>query len=431
MRNATIVMRPINQPNVQWRVLSCRVEPIHRNYSGIDTRVSTCVFAARRTATLGSVPPSLDHLRARPRDREQLLVYADWLQARGDPRGELIAVQDLEATTTNQAQFEQARARARTLVEEVEQLRPPMPESGVWAVWERGFVRRLELSVDAASDWDERIATIMDHPSLALVEHLLIRVDVPGEQTEIALDIVIRGLARWRGKPGPRPPTRIDLWTPSVPRGDARERLVNALPELRPFWFSTDITVIPPPADAPTYMLDYFLRWANSYGHPPCFDLLWFDARGHFFARVEPHSTSDDTIEHESGWQVHVRRLAERRPQPIFDGGDPLVSRRLAHLFDHLAARFDSRGFAPRLAPAVAALTLDDGLARLEREASELVMLANATLQRFGEDVSWYWTALPCRGGQWTGLLGLGPEQVIVLAATPAPDRPALRSPHG
>jgi uncharacterized protein (TIGR02996 family) len=202
------------------------------------------------------VPPSLDDLRARPRDREQLLVYADWLQAHGDPRGELIAVQDLEATTTNHAQFEQARIRARTLVEGAGQLRPPLPESGVWAVWERGFVRRLELSVDAPSS----IAAIMAHPSLALVEHLLVRVEVPGEQfdetgltsspatqAEIALDIVIRGLARWRATPGPRPPTRLDLWTPCVPRGDARERLVNALPELRPFWFATDITVIPPP----------------------------------------------------------------------------------------------------------------------------------------------------------------------------------------
>ncbi|MCA9671303.1 MAG: TIGR02996 domain-containing protein [Myxococcales bacterium] len=32
-------------------------------------------------------------LRARPDDRETFLVYADWLQARGEPRGELICVQ--------------------------------------------------------------------------------------------------------------------------------------------------------------------------------------------------------------------------------------------------------------------------------------------------------------------------------------------------
>jgi uncharacterized protein (TIGR02996 family) len=391
------------------------------------------------------VSSALDDLRARPRDREQLLVYADWLQARGDPRGELIAVQDLEATTSNQAEFEQARARARTLVEEVEQLCPPLPESGVWAVWERGFVRRLELSGDGSGGWDEWIAAIMDHPSLALVEHLLIRLDVPGEQfdetgmtsspgthAEIALDIVIRGLARWRATPGLRPLTRLDLWTPRVPRGDARERLVNALPELHPFWFATDITVIPPPRDAPTYGLEYFLRWANSNSsHPLSFDLLWFDARGHFFVRVESHATSVDAIEHESGWQVHVRRLAERRAQPILDSADPLVSRRLAQLFDHLAARFDSHGFAPRLAPAVAAVTLDDGLAHLEREASELVTLADLALRRFGEDVSWYWIALPCRDGQWAGLIGLSPEQVVVLAATAPPDRPTLRSPRG
>lgn len=361
------------------------------------------------------MPPSIQDLRARPWDREQLLVYADWRQACGDARGELIVVQDLAATTTNQEQFEQARARAHALVEDIEHLRPPLPAAGVWAVWERGFVRRLEL--DGQTSWADQVAAILDHPALALVEHLLVRADRRDERiNEIDIDMLMRSLERWRAAAGPRPPMRLDLWTPSIPRGGARERLVAMIPELRPFWFATDITVVPPPRGSLASGLEAAVHGANSYGHPLAFDLLWFDARGHFLARVEAHSQSIDRIDHESAWQVHVRRLAEQRRSPIFDGKDPLVSRRLAHLFDHLAARFEPCGFAPRLAPKVEAVRLSDGLARLEARAPELRVLAAATLARFDGHVDWHWVVEPCRGGQWAGLVGLGDEQLVVLA---------------
>jgi uncharacterized protein (TIGR02996 family) len=396
-------------------------------------------IATRRRRTLDAVPPSLRDLQARPRDREQLLIYADWLQERGDARGELIAVQDLAATTTSQAEFDHARARARTLVETVEQLRPPLPEFGVWAVWERGFVRRLELRVDryvpvGPNDWDELLAALLDHPSLALVEYLLLRVELSSHEIifEIseAVFIAVKGLARWRTAPGSRPPMQLDVWTPHVPGHDARHRLVETLPELRPYWFSTDITVIPPPRDSLAAGLEAALNGVNSYGHPLAFDLLWFDIRGHFLARVETHSASIDRLDHGSAWQVHVRRLAEQRPSPIFDDEDPLVSRRLAHLFDHLAARFESWGFLPGYAPNVEAIQFSEGLAHLEARASRLRLLASATLARFDGHVNWYWVVDPHREGHWAGLIGLSSEQIVVLAATPEPDRPAPRSPH-
>jgi uncharacterized protein (TIGR02996 family) len=384
-------------------------------------------------SNLDAVPPSLQDLQARPRDREQLLVYADWLQERGDARGELIAVQDLAATTTDQAEFEQARARARTLVETVEHLRPPL-HPNVWAVWERGFVRRLELGVDrhhpgGPSDWAELLAAILDHPSLALIEHLLVRVELESVVYEcgIAGQVSVEGLARWRTASGSRPPMQLDVWTTLVPT-QARQYLVETLPDLRPFWFSTDITMIPPPRDSLAAGLEAALNGANSYGHPLAFDLLWFDTRGHFLARVEAQSATIDRLDYESAWQVLVRRLAEQRPSPIVDDEDPLVSRRLAHLFDHLAARFRPRGFAPRLAPSVEAVGLSDGLARLEARASQLRVLASATLARFDGHVDWYWVVEPCHGGEWAGLIGLSTEQLVVLAATP--DRPAPRSPH-
>lgn len=100
-------------------------------------------------------PPSLAQLRARPRDRDLRLVYADWLQGRGDPHGELIAIQDVEASCTSEAIFVDARARA--LIETHASVRPAAPADvdgrprGVWACWDRGFVRRLELLVDRPS----------------------------------------------------------------------------------------------------------------------------------------------------------------------------------------------------------------------------------------------------------------------------------------
>lgn len=75
-----------------------------------------------------------------------------------------------------------------------------------------------------------------------------------------------------------------------MPGSRAREQLLTAVPELRPFWFATDITIIPPPHDSLAAELEDALHGANSYGDPLAFDLLWFDSRGHFLARVEAHS---------------------------------------------------------------------------------------------------------------------------------------------
>jgi uncharacterized protein (TIGR02996 family) len=382
------------------------------------------------------MPPSLAALRAAPHDAELLAVYADWLQTQGHPRGELIAVQRLAETTTSDADYVDARAQARALVLTHEELQPPTPGDdddpergrGVWATWSGGFVRELELLVDDPSPgagrpeftdgptgWAELLAAIMAHPSLALVERVLLRFDLRGEPLDeltIALDVAIRGLARWRENASPGQSVQVVLWTQRLPAYRAREHLRDALPELRPCWYSTDITVIPPPPDSPAFALERELCGVNRFGDPQTFDLLWFDARGHFLARLEARSLSFDGIADEGAWQVHARHLAETRPQPVFDADDPLPRRRIARLLDGVAARLPSHASppAPRAAPRIEAIELPRALGRLGEPFAMLSVAAAGSLQRFTA-LDWWWVD----EGEWRALVGLGDDQVLVL----------------
>lgn len=83
---------------------------------------------------------------ADPDDTAALLVYADWLQARGDPRGELIVVQLRRATAPDDAALRAREAellrqhRARWLGELAE-LRP----RDLDVTWRHGFVHAVRI----------------------------------------------------------------------------------------------------------------------------------------------------------------------------------------------------------------------------------------------------------------------------------------------
>src|SRR5687768_8288176 len=76
---------------------------------------------------------------ADPDDADAYLVYADWLQARGDPRGELITVQQRLAASPGDRSL---LARERELVGE---LMPMEKGSGVELEWRLGFVHTLRV----------------------------------------------------------------------------------------------------------------------------------------------------------------------------------------------------------------------------------------------------------------------------------------------
>jgi uncharacterized protein (TIGR02996 family) len=356
--------------------------------------------------------PSLEELRARPDDREQLLVYADWLESQGDPRGELIAVQDAEQHCTSAAEFEAARARAIELIEGHDTLLPDtsgldQASARSWAVWRGGFIRRLEIFVFdhkpmpdvPRSRWDRFIVTLLEHPSFALLDELLIRFNMPEDHGFVGWTIQ-KCAMQWQSARQSAPPPLVALWTSWVPRWPGRERVCKALPGVRTLWYSTDLTRVPPPGDSPTMGLERALIEGGPAGR---FEFAWFDSRGHFREVFE-----------KPAFAVHVRHMAEHREATRLACHDSLPQRRIAALFDTLAARFDApahtRALAPRRLQRPESIDLATACARLGDNGS----LAPA-LARFG-DVEWWSVEQRCEGERWTAVLGLGPEQLLGLA---------------
>lgn len=119
-----------------------------------------------------------DAIACDPDNVDNYLVYADWLAARGDPRGELIAVQhhlsldpDSPALQAAQAQLLEDHRAALTC----EGVCAGAPElASVELDWRLGFWRaaRVELEPDASST--AGVAALLAHPSAAVLESLTI-----------------------------------------------------------------------------------------------------------------------------------------------------------------------------------------------------------------------------------------------------------------
>ena len=375
---------------------------------------------------------TLEQLKDAPHDRELALVYADWLQGQGHPRGELIAVQDAAQRCASLEELEAARARAIELVATSEELRPTsFDELGeaelrpVWAQWQRGFIRRLELLItDSVGRWPARIRELLDHPSLALLENLLIRVDARGEpldEVQAAFQIARSALASRARPPGPRPALQLDLWTGRTPGFERRQQLAGALPSLTPFWFGLDITVIPPPAgSAPLLVRDRLQQLSPSADDRP-FDLVWLDDRGQFFGMFEAWV---GVHRHDLQGLPQLRRMAEQRSSPNPVAEDHPVERRIARLFDGFASRWDRLvGPDPVLAPRrpwpqgrPQPVALVEGLRRLGHSwRADVPGALVATLAPL-RTMQWF-VVEHARGDRgWSSLIGLGPGQVLELS---------------
>jgi uncharacterized protein (TIGR02996 family) len=100
-------------------------------------------------------------------DPQPFLVYADWLEQRGDPRGRLI-----------QAQHRGSAKLERELLKEHGAILVP-PNVGkrykLELTWKLGFIAAATFG--AHDDLDERIEKLLEHPSAALLRELVLDAD--------------------------------------------------------------------------------------------------------------------------------------------------------------------------------------------------------------------------------------------------------------
>lgn len=169
----------------------------------------------------------LEAVRDAPDDDEPRLVFADYLQEHGDPRGELIIVQCLrerlereEKTTT--LEYRTACWRERTLLS---QLRVP---SGAYR---RGFVHRIELPTASArtlgAQADELLETIVigtdvaieldAQSAMAAIPHLPLDESLLGEEHGLPHPLLVPSVTAVRYR---RPTARMirDLIEQETPR---------------------------------------------------------------------------------------------------------------------------------------------------------------------------------------------------------------------
>ncbi|MBK7399055.1 MAG: TIGR02996 domain-containing protein [Myxococcales bacterium] len=113
--------------------------------------------------------PLLAAIVAAPDDDGPRLVYADWLQERGDKLGEWIAVEvGLARTPGDRKLVARRKALTRTHADRAALIAPvrPILQYGDWS-YERGMLKRIEVQEIAVSD-----RPLLAHPRFATVEEI-------------------------------------------------------------------------------------------------------------------------------------------------------------------------------------------------------------------------------------------------------------------
>jgi uncharacterized protein (TIGR02996 family) len=172
---------------------------------------------------LGAEPinPTLEEaLRADPRDLGAAIVYADWLQQQGHPRGALIAAQHRLSTAPHDVSLIEAE---RKIVEEAKDALLSKPLLAHLAIdragketalsrnlydggaitFDHGFIRKARLELKRRGGDEDLLWELLRHPSARVLDSLEITVD---QSRDIALVVAL--LAH-----GPRPPLRSLILT--------------------------------------------------------------------------------------------------------------------------------------------------------------------------------------------------------------------------
>lgn len=118
-----------------------------------------------------------------PNDKEAALVYADWLQGEGDPRGELITLQAEGKTKEADALIK--KHKEHLLGDLVQWTEEGDYGKNLELTWNLGFIKGARVrkcDYDDDTDVDEVIGALMKHPSAKFIQELTIgMVDFEGE----------------------------------------------------------------------------------------------------------------------------------------------------------------------------------------------------------------------------------------------------------
>lgn len=153
-------------------------------------------------------PELIDAILASPDDPGPYLVYADWLQSRGDPRGELIMVQhQLQARPDDAALLERqnklieqlAPARLAHMEKKKRSARMKADSGYCHIEWRLGFI--VAARIGRCSDRPpytvrELVASLLAHPSAQVLQSLTI--GALGPQDEYDYTAVIEEICRAR-----------------------------------------------------------------------------------------------------------------------------------------------------------------------------------------------------------------------------------------
>ena len=191
-----------------------------------------------------------------PDDDAAYLVYADWLLAQGDPRGELIMLQHDADEATGARKTTLRRAANALLDKHAAYFRGPLANTTARhdAVWRYGFVRKLALQWNEGRHRPskgalELLAAVLQHPSYRMIVDLQIG-RVIDDNWELDIQGVIDTLTELRAPPAVR---TLDLGvTPNhrVTTNFAElSELVAALPRLQRIRLRERRSVEPSPDD--------------------------------------------------------------------------------------------------------------------------------------------------------------------------------------
>ena len=190
---------------LRWALAATTLEIADR--ARLEAAIETAIETALSAVDVAEQHPEYHEFVARlgeGPDDDLLLVFGDWLQSVGDPRGELVAVQHAIETATGDERIRLGDIEKRLLAVHRKQLVPERLEGT--CTWRRGFVHRLAVKhLDS-----ESLARAFDHPSLRLLRELAVvkpsvvvaanlPTDLPSTLRVLELDGSLAGIGRIAG----------------------------------------------------------------------------------------------------------------------------------------------------------------------------------------------------------------------------------------